>query len=636
MKTCTRIDTVSQADSDIFLRSIKMKLITTLALSILACLTAIAGNLYVAPYGNDTTGTGQISNPFRTPDKALSLVNPGDTIILRDGVYEKKTGWLLERSGTASQPITIRSQSGERATLRASEELTGWTSLGNGVYAAQATHSALPMVFVDGVPFQRVISDYYVGAPTCSNLPTTISAATDLLEKPGQFVAERLPGSNPWSTADDIFNIYLKVDGSLAGSEVQVSHASHVFAFGRKSDNYVRKANYINLEDLDLEHSAANGIDIFGDYITVRNCLVQKVRLDAIKGYTSYFDLDAKPALVPLSASTEVLIENSEITQFGRSGVAVDGGQFYDIIGNEIHHGLQLATVADFNTGMAVEVKMGAKNVVVEDNAIHDFLIGNAAVTLGGSSNYQGTALATCPAFEAEDVLYENNVFYNLSWHPIRSAGQSNAIVLYASAKNAWFFNNDVHNSNAETFVEVIKPVRQAPNAFTCSTNTSQDIFMANNNFYDATWETAFLSEYQSGTLNQFGNCINCINHPGPYTVGNAPSGPRAIIKPFAGLYENTCTFGNNETLQLTVFTSTLVEFDSVESINNTNQPLNVSWKLVNGTSYAALQDNFDGTAKAASLHPGTAWVTLTVTAVDGSTSKETILLNFVRPNTSR
>lgn len=612
------------------------KTLSTLVLSLVFSFALLAGTtIYVAPYGNDQSGNGSIQAPYKTPTKAFGLVNPGDTVILRDGTYQNKFGWRIERSGTASAPITITTKPGERAVMQASESLGGWFSLGNGIYQTQASHHALPMVFVDGQPFQRVLTGFFESGSNCTDFATPISKAYEMLEKPGQFIAERVEGGDPYSVLDDTYNIYLKVDGSLAGSDVQVSHAPYVLGFGRYANPTLRKANYIDVDGLEFENSANYGLSIYSDHINVTNSLVRNTLLDGIKGYPSFYNMDQTSQVLP--PASHVLIENCEITQFGRAAIAITGGQFWDVIGSEIHHGLSLVSTDDFNLNQAVTVSMAAKNVVVENNSIHDMLVKYGAVTLGGSSYFPGIANPTsCPDFDAEDVLFEDNVFYNLSWHPVRSAGKANAIVLYSGAKNAWFFNNDVYNSNAQNFIEVTKRYSSHPVEGSCANQASQDIFLMNNNFYDATWEGAFIASYQPGLLQDINNCVNCTSNPGAPTAGNAASGPRAIIKPLAGLSEKTCAIPGGKIMQLTAQTATLVVLSAEESVNHTSQPLSVSWNLVRGTSLAALQDNGDGTAQLASLTPGTAWVTLTTTAADGSSNNETLLLHFQRPNGSR
>jgi hypothetical protein len=68
--------------------------------------------LYVSPSGNDSS-PGTSSQPVRTIVQAHSLASPGTTIIVKAGTYtDYNSGWgiHLGKSGTASSPITLKSE----------------------------------------------------------------------------------------------------------------------------------------------------------------------------------------------------------------------------------------------------------------------------------------------------------------------------------------------------------------------------------------------------------------------------------------------------------------------------------------------------------------------------------------------
>jgi hypothetical protein len=75
-----------------------------------------SGSLHVATNGNDSN-PGTLSLPLRTIQRAVDLAQPGFTIYLRAGTYAPGTNIQLLKSGTASQPITMRNYNGERAII---------------------------------------------------------------------------------------------------------------------------------------------------------------------------------------------------------------------------------------------------------------------------------------------------------------------------------------------------------------------------------------------------------------------------------------------------------------------------------------------------------------------------------------
>jgi uncharacterized delta-60 repeat protein len=91
-----------------------------------SCIAARGADIYVSPTGNDTTGTGSISAPYQTIQKAAFVVLPGDTVIVRDGVYstnpyvDNPNKWglvVIQRGGSSSGWVTFKSENKGGAVL---------------------------------------------------------------------------------------------------------------------------------------------------------------------------------------------------------------------------------------------------------------------------------------------------------------------------------------------------------------------------------------------------------------------------------------------------------------------------------------------------------------------------------------
>ena len=69
---------------------------------------------YVAKTGSDISGTGTMEKPFKTIPHGYSKINPGDTLIVRAGVYnEYRPNYGLhfnKKTTSASKPIIIKSE----------------------------------------------------------------------------------------------------------------------------------------------------------------------------------------------------------------------------------------------------------------------------------------------------------------------------------------------------------------------------------------------------------------------------------------------------------------------------------------------------------------------------------------------
>ena len=74
---------------------------------------------YAAPNGSDRA-RGNLSAPFRTAQRLVDSLRPGQTGCLRAGTYTEGDKVLLfEDGGTRERRIVLRAYSGEEATVRA-------------------------------------------------------------------------------------------------------------------------------------------------------------------------------------------------------------------------------------------------------------------------------------------------------------------------------------------------------------------------------------------------------------------------------------------------------------------------------------------------------------------------------------
>lgn len=105
---------------------------TVISGGILTCsLTGMASatTYYVSPSGSDSS-IGTSSAPFRTIQRAANVVNPGDTVIVKSGVYTDTNGdgaiVSFQRGGTSGSWITFRSENKWGAVLDGRNNATGY------------------------------------------------------------------------------------------------------------------------------------------------------------------------------------------------------------------------------------------------------------------------------------------------------------------------------------------------------------------------------------------------------------------------------------------------------------------------------------------------------------------------------
>jgi len=90
-----------------------------------------AKDIYVSKNGNDAN-PGTSTKPYLTIQKASSVAQPGDVIIIGGGTYEEIIRPV--RSGRAGAPITYASKPGEKVIITAMQALSGWQKDKGSIY----------------------------------------------------------------------------------------------------------------------------------------------------------------------------------------------------------------------------------------------------------------------------------------------------------------------------------------------------------------------------------------------------------------------------------------------------------------------------------------------------------------------
>lgn len=105
---------------------------------------------YVATNGNDSTGNGTLTNPWKTIQRAASIMVAGDTCCIRSGTYRETVTPV--NSGTSTDKITFMNYPGESVTVSGLEIVTGWTCDSGSIYKASMswTMGNSNQVFVNG------------------------------------------------------------------------------------------------------------------------------------------------------------------------------------------------------------------------------------------------------------------------------------------------------------------------------------------------------------------------------------------------------------------------------------------------------------------------------------------------------
>ncbi|QXP61126.1 right-handed parallel beta-helix repeat-containing protein [Olleya sp. HaHaR_3_96] len=103
-----------------------------------------AQNIYVATNGNDNNN-GTINSPYKTFNKAVSVMTAGDVCIIRGGVYEEEL--VINKNGTASNYLTFKAATNETVEIRATTKVAGWELHSGNIYKATGINMTIPSRF---------------------------------------------------------------------------------------------------------------------------------------------------------------------------------------------------------------------------------------------------------------------------------------------------------------------------------------------------------------------------------------------------------------------------------------------------------------------------------------------------------
>ena len=111
-----------------------------LSIGLLSSLVVYAAELHVSPSGNDNN-PGTLQAPIKTINAAAQKAHPGDVITVHAGVYREQVN--PPRGGTSpEQRITYQAAPGEKAIIKGSEVVKGWTKAAEpNVWSVKIPHS---------------------------------------------------------------------------------------------------------------------------------------------------------------------------------------------------------------------------------------------------------------------------------------------------------------------------------------------------------------------------------------------------------------------------------------------------------------------------------------------------------------
>jgi hypothetical protein len=302
---------------------------------------ALASAHFVSPSGSDSA-PGTYAKPWRTIQKGLDALRPGETAVVRAGVYAESL--VMRRAGTASAPITLRAYPGETAVVR----------------PAGGGESDYPLRVTSGAAYFRFRDFVVEDAP----LDTTVNIYVAAQDRPYPHDIEisgcEIRGSTGTGLLAEPNSVRVRVLGNVVhGNGTGTAHQHQGIYFQGKDGVIARNVVYGQPNGFGIQVRAG------ADGVLVANNTAVGNSLSGI--------------VVENTATRVTVVNNISAFNGGWAVYGYDSGDGPVLPGNVAHHNLSYANESgDFANGDRPVIDFSLdRNVVANpmfvDMAAHDF-----------------------------------------------------------------------------------------------------------------------------------------------------------------------------------------------------------------------------------------------------------------------
>jgi hypothetical protein len=281
-----------------------------------------AGEIHVSKTGSDSA-SGSSAQPYLTINKAASVAQPGDTVLVHAGTYRE---WVKPARGGAgdNNRVTYRAATGEEVFIKGSERVTSWKSEAGGVWQVELPNS----FFGQYNPYALNVSGGWLNYGQWHHRGDVYLNGEAFYEK--KTAQEVTETERTWHCQADgnvttIRANFGKANPNMELAEINVRECLFM--------PEVTGLKYITVDGFHFMHAAANwappGIDLqtgavgprMGKHWIIENCTVTNARcVGIILGQApgvDYGDIDA---------FGDHIIRNNVIRRCGQAGIAGQRG----------------------------------------------------------------------------------------------------------------------------------------------------------------------------------------------------------------------------------------------------------------------------------------------------------------------
>lgn len=244
---------------------------------------------------------GSPDRPLKTVGKAAQLVKPGDTVLVRPGVYRESV--RLRQSGTAEAPIAFAADPPGQAIITGADVVTGWQKVEG---AEPIYRVAWPHMFIVGHASGKPVEHHPADAPLWGRAEQAIADGKQLLpaaslgelrrawqagaaaRKPGSPVVVPPPLANlggPFAgmfavdTEKKEMYVWLADGGDPAKHQMEASARGQTFGVNQWQDKagvrFVHVRNFVFRYGASFPQRAV--VSLHGAHNVLENCIVEQM-----------------------------------------------------------------------------------------------------------------------------------------------------------------------------------------------------------------------------------------------------------------------------------------------------------------------------------------------------------------------
>ncbi|MCL1794692.1 MAG: right-handed parallel beta-helix repeat-containing protein [Oscillospiraceae bacterium] len=283
-----------------------------------------ANGIFVSPNGDDAAATGSYDMPYKSINAALAVARPGDTVILRGGVYREGVNVRIRTPN-----ITIKSAKGEWAVIDLTKYDPG-SDEDSGVYFdVDSSGGKLQCVEVIG-GFYAVCMEtkWDWGDPADRTGASDIIIEDCVLHDSRYDVVKVKPNCNNVTIRyNEIYNSGKAFDGNPHNGEDNAEGIDNV-----NGDNMAVQNNYIH-------HICSNAVYAKGGATDV---LIENNRVETAYGAGIMVGFDTSPEFFDLAANPKYyenirgIVRNNLILDTGWEGIGFYGSKDAQVYNNTL------------------------------------------------------------------------------------------------------------------------------------------------------------------------------------------------------------------------------------------------------------------------------------------------------------